>query len=39
MADDAEQHLKLTAVECHGSVDSAKSELISLIISVGEPTC
>ena len=24
-------------MECHGSVDSAKSELISLIISVGEP--
>ena len=24
-------------MECHGSVDSAKRELISLIISVGEP--
>ena len=35
MADDA-QHLTLTAMECHGSVDSAKSVLITLIISVGE---
>ena len=24
-------------MECHGSVDSAKSDVISLIISVGEP--
>ena len=31
------EYLTLTAMECHGCVDSAKSEHISLIISVGEP--
>ena len=41
MADDAEQggeqHLTLTAMECHGSVDRAKSEPMCLFISVGDP--